>query len=407
MNEEDYIIMLLSKTKMQTIVEELRGSIDKDINIMDKTGYVIASTDPTRIGVHHQGAQRIIDQKMNELLIGDETCFDGARRGINLPIFYNEEIVGVVGITGEREEVEPFGKVIKKMTEILLAEEYQKDHNQLIENTKNNFVYTWLFRNLQENEEEREKFISGGRLLGIEVFVQRVVVVLYVEDEAENQSVDNVEVQMRNNRIVKRIYKMVGADEQNIVVQIGARIILLLHEENCENAYEKVKTIKNRIEPHYKIKVAGGIGSVGTELEEIRKSYKEAEMSCNLMKNMKDMGIMIHGDIDMEMLVHSIPDHQRAAFLNKILKSGKRKEIENNMLLLRCLVENNGSITNTANQLYLHKNTVQYRIGKIKELTGYDPRIMKEMVPLYIALLMYEENRDSQEDQGNHVYNSN
>lgn len=393
--------MLLSKTKMQTIVEELRGSIDKDINIMDKTGFIIASTNHKRIGVHHQGAQKIIDHKMNELLIGDETCFDGAQRGINFPIFYNEEIVGVVGITGEREEVEPFGKIIKKMTEILISEEYQKDHNQLIENAKSNFVYTWLFRNLEENEEEEEKFISSGRLLGIEVFLKRVVVVLHIEDEEEKHSTDNVEMQMLSNRIIKRIRKMICVDEQNMVVQIGTRIILLLRGENCEGAYEKLAIIKDKLEPHYKIKVAGGIGSVGVELEELRKSYKEAEMVCNLMTNMKDKGIMIYGDIDMELLIHSIPQHQRTAFLNKILKNGKRKEIENYMLLLRCLVENNGSITNTANQLYLHKNTVQYRIGKIKDLTGYDPRVMKEMVPLYIALLMYEKGKEDQDE--NHI----
>lgn len=389
--------MLLSKTKMQTIVEELRGSIDKDINIMDKTGCIIASTNPTRIGIHHQGAQKIIDHKMNELLIGDETCFDGARRGINLPIFYNDEIVGVVGITGAREEVEPFGKIIKKMTEILISEEYQKDHNQLIENAKSNFVYTWLFRNLEENEEEEDKFISGGRLLGIEVFLKRVVVVLQIEEE-EIHRADNVEMQMLSNRIIKRIRKIISVDEQNLVVQIGARIILLLHEENCESAYEKLEEIKDKLESHYKIKVAGGIGSVGVELEELRKSYREAEMVCNLMTNMKDKGIMIYGDIDMELLIHSIPQHQRTAFLNKVLKNGKRKDIENVMLLLRCLVENNGSITNTANQLYLHKNTVQYRITKIKELTGYDPRVMKEMVPLYIAMLMYEESKENQGD---------
>jgi carbohydrate diacid regulator len=383
--------MILSKTKMQKIVEELYGTINRDINIMDKTGKIIASTDITRLGSYHQGAQRIINQKMAELLIGDGIYFEGAKRGINLPIYINDEIVGVVGITGERKEVEPFGKIIQKMTEIMISDEYQKDQKQLVENTKRNFVYTWLFETLQEEEKEKEKIALSGKLLGIDVSLKRIVVVLYISALEEH---NNVEKQILNNRIVKYMCQLIGEDPQNIVVQIGAKIIILLYEEKAKKVSEKMEEINVQVEQHYHVKIAGGIGSVGSEILKIRQSYKEAEICCDLMINIKSMGIRVYGDVDMELLLQSIPYQNRTSFLNRTFQECTQKDKENFMLLLRVLIDNNGAINQTADQLFLHKNTVQYRLSKLKELTGYDPRIMKEMVPLYIAMMIYEEDKN-------------
>ncbi len=385
--------MVLSKAKMQKIVEELRGSIDKDINIMDKNGEIIASTDPTRLGSLHQGALKIINQNMNELLIEDETNFKGAKHGINLPIFINDEIVGVVGITGKLGEVEPFGKIIKKMTEIMITEDYLKDQKQLIENTKNNFVYVWLFETKHDKEEEIDNFIQSGRLLKIDVLLNRSAVVLNIYDLNEKNKTE-VETQVLNNRIIKHLKKLLEDDEQNIVVQIGARIIILLHTDSIAAALGKMNMIKQYIENYFYVKIAGGIGSVGIKPSEIKRSYKEAELSCDIMMNIKDMGIRAYGDMDLELLIQSIPDQNKFSYFKRIFRKCHEKELANYLLLLRVFYENDGSISKTAVQLYLHKNTVQYRLLKLKELTGYDPRVIKELIVLYIALLIYEENKE-------------
>lgn len=386
--------MVLSKIKMQKIVEELRGSIAREINIMDKTGEIIASSDPTRLGIRHQGAIKIINQRMDELLIEDETNFKGARHGINLPIFINDEIVGVVGITGEREEVEPFGKIIKKMTEIMITEEYLKDQRQLIENTKNHFVYTWLFETVQDDEKERDNFILSGRLLEIDVLLERAIVVLHIFDLNEKDKTD-MERQLLNNRIIKHIRRLMEDDGQSIVVQIGIRIVILLHTDTLVNALEKMNLVKEHIESYFRVKMAGGIGSIGSKPVEIRRSYREAEVSCDLMVNIKNMGIKAYGDMDLELLIQSIPSQNQISYFKKMFSKCPGKNLESYLLLLRVLIENDGSINKTAEQLYLHKNTVQYRLIKLKELTGYDPRIMKDVVPLYIALLIYEENKEN------------
>ena len=64
-----------------------------------------ASTDPERMDTYHEGAARVIGEHLDELIIQSDDEYEGTRKGINLPILLDGEIAGVVGITGEREDV--------------------------------------------------------------------------------------------------------------------------------------------------------------------------------------------------------------------------------------------------------------------------------------------------------------
>ena len=137
--------MIISKTKMQRIADEIGDVINKHINIMDELGVIIASTDISRIGTLHGGARRIIEEKLTQLTVDSSDNFIGAKNGINLPLFINEQCVGVVGITGSVEEVGALGSVIKKMTEILISEAIRENQKQVMIDARNNFALEWLY----------------------------------------------------------------------------------------------------------------------------------------------------------------------------------------------------------------------------------------------------------------------
>ena len=186
-NEKGGLIMIIPRKQMQNIVEELEGTIQKNINIMDETGCIIASSDITRIGTYHSGAQQVISQKLDELVICEEEQYTGAKNGINLPIIIEDEIVGVVGITGEKEEVQILGKIIQKMTKILIIDSYQNNQKKMMDNMRNNFLFSWLFAS-EENGETEENMKLRGQLLGIDINLDRVAVVLGImRKNSENQ----------------------------------------------------------------------------------------------------------------------------------------------------------------------------------------------------------------------------
>lgn len=386
--------MIISKKQMQVIVEELENTIGKNINIMDENGCIIASTDEKRIGHYHTGAIKVIKENLEELVISENECYEGARKGINLPIVIENEIVGVVGISGEEKNVAGFGKVIKKMTEILIMDSYKSSQKKLADTTKNNFVFSWLFGN--EDEIDNVKALrTSGQLVGIDIDLSRIVMILSVacrnpqSPEAKNE----MERQRLQNRITRTIEKMLAeknADAHNIVLQLGWKIVTFFDSTDLIKTRALVEELASSIQKQYKVYTYCGIGTVGSDNNEIRRSFREADMACSIASKQKTSYIKSYGDVDMKILIESISDHDKNMFIQRVFKNCKEEDINYWVNLLRCYVENNESINKTAECMYIHKNTLQYRLGKLKEITGYDPRNVTELVPLYIVMLMWE-----------------
>lgn len=118
--------MQISKDFAQSIVTEMKKIINQDLNYINVDGTIIASTDKNRIGTFHEAGKLAAMNEKNIVIEYDEQ-YRGSRKGINLPVYYNNEVIGVIGITGEREEVEKYGKIIKRMTEILIIEFSMKE----------------------------------------------------------------------------------------------------------------------------------------------------------------------------------------------------------------------------------------------------------------------------------------
>ena len=378
--------MIIPRKQMQKIVEELEGTIQKNINIMDETGCIIASSDLSRIGTYHSGAQRVIRQKLDELVISDADEYAGAKNGINLPIIIEEKIVGVVGITGEKEEVQILGKIIQKMTKILIMDSYQNIQKKNMENMRNNFLFSWLFGNDDSGESE-ENLQLRGQLLGIDIDFDRVVVGFGV---IEKQPKDAEDEQRLYDQVIREIKRCLKKEANHPVCQIGTKIIGFFHSSDQQEILKYAQEIIYNVEKQYSCQLYAGVGAVGTNRLEIRRSYREADTACNLAMRLKNKKIKVYSDVDIELLLENISKQDRELFVKRIFKDCEEEETVRWVQLLRCYSENNGSITKTAEDLYIHKNTLQYRLSKLKEATGYDPRNIVESIPLYIAMLIYE-----------------
>ena len=382
--------MIIPRKQMQKIVEELEGTIQKNINIMDETGCIIASSDLSRIGTYHSGAQRVIRQKLDELVISDADEYAGAKNGINLPIIIEEKIVGVVGITGEKEEVQILGKIIQKMTKILIMDSYQNIQKKNMENMRNNFLFSWLFGNDDSGESE-ENLQLRGQLLGIDIDFDRVVVVFgVIEKKLHAQPKDAEDEQRLYDQFISEIKRCLKKEANHPVCQIGTKIIGFFHSSDQQEILKYAQEIIYNVEKQYSCQLYAGVGAVGTNRLEIRRSYREADTACNLAMRLKNKKIKVYSDVDIELLLENISKQDRELFVKRIFKDCEEEETVRWVQLLRCYSENNGSITKTAEDLYIHKNTLQYRLSKLKEATGYDPRNIVESIPLYIAMLIYE-----------------
>ena len=120
--------MNISQNLATNILYHMKDIINQDLNYINVDGIIIASTDPKRVGTFHAASLECVKKRKN-IIIENDSQYEGSRNGINMPIYFDDSIIGVIGITGNKNEVEKFGEIIKLMTEVLVKEAWIKDQD--------------------------------------------------------------------------------------------------------------------------------------------------------------------------------------------------------------------------------------------------------------------------------------
>ncbi|NLZ93519.1 MAG: hypothetical protein GX922_05840 [Firmicutes bacterium] len=377
--------MKLSQDNAQNIVEAMSGIINQDINMMDSDGVIIASTDHQRIGHFHEGAKRAIKLK-KEIIISKDNEFQGSKKGINLPVFLWDEIVGVIGITGDQEHVVKYGQIIKNMTEILLKEIYLESQSRLEKEARKHFVEELIFRKFEKVElmETRASFLSINLALPRRVLVFEIT----EADEIEFDKWQNLW-----EKVFSLIMNEFSFNSNNVVVSNGSKaIVLYVDEERNKSTAELLKKIivklQSAIKEKHRLQISAGVGRKCIHPQELHLSYLDAEKCLRFAKMKEDKQILFYDDLNLELLIEVLPVQVMNGFCNKVLVNNtlSKKDLET----LKVFFKNNSSINAAADELYIHKNTLQYRLNKIHKLTGFNPRVFNEAVILYFSLLLQD-----------------
>src|SRR5690625_3576615 len=106
-----------------SLVEEITAYIDEQVIITNEYGVIVASTDQSRIGNYHEGAYLAI-KKQKKMVMTEEMArkLKGVRKGMVLPIIIENKPIGVLGITGDPVKVEPYGRIVQRMSELFINE---------------------------------------------------------------------------------------------------------------------------------------------------------------------------------------------------------------------------------------------------------------------------------------------
>lgn len=393
--------MIISPPLAQSIVEETESIISRNINFMDSEGKIIASTDPNRIGHFHEGAYNVL-QRQQSLVIEEDDELEGTRKGINLPVFLHDQIIGVIGITGAPEEIKQMGEVIQKMTEILVKEAYFDEQLELEDRAKEAFIDEWI-----DGKWENDKlFASRGWILGINVHIPRVAVILdmigmndLIYNKLSSYQADvkgELEIQRFRRDILQEIQSRFPPNSQHVIIPTGStRYILLLSvndqvaEVNRKGKIQfRLEQIQQAIESSYPFTMAAGIGRMYITPRDISRSVQEAEKA--LLHSRKQSNLFFYDQLGIESFVYDLAPEVRLDFVERILPLEQLEKKDQMIETLEAFYKANGSIQKASSDLYIHKNTLQYRLKKISEFTGYDPRNYEDAVLLQVALAFYK-----------------
>ena len=382
--------MILSIQIASNIVKEVNSVIPLKINIMNEKGIIIASSDKPRIGCFHEGAMRIIENQIDEITVHFDGEFNGALQGINYPLKLQGYIIGVLGITGKYEEIANSALIIKRMTELLLENTYSVEQKQLKENVCNRYLSEWLNG---EAKNITSDFVKRGKVLGLDITIPRRILVcsFYHSDQREN--LQSMQVMEEAEKYLKK--KVSSKDPFNLYYKSGSILVCAVTATSDGSVETLARELKKKVEEKYFVKLAIGIDSIVENYAFAQTALTRAQKANKACMRTHKRDIRFYEDLNMEVFTDEISELTKQEFVHRIFKGFSNEEIRNSMVLLETFYDLEGSIQKVSEHLFIHKNTLQNKLKRIAERTGYDPRSIRHSSLFYIAIYFYRDIYDS------------
>lgn len=352
----------ISHSLAQMIVDAAREVIGKDINFIQLDGKIIASTDLARIGTFHEAAFQVKEKRMI-VEVSENDTFKGTKKGINYPVMIDQQMLGIIGISGDPEECKSLGFLLTKITEVLIKEQMIAGKVHSSDELRSSVVRMLIFENQKKDTFMKEHLHQLQ--YGIE----------------ETSFVSIIHIHGLNNP------SSLPVNMHDILLKQGIQLFTYLFPNQYAiivNA-SQYKTMIQTFETYFhslRLSCSIGIGSIGS-LEELETSYRHAKLALKYALS-KQVLLCEYAKLELEMIMENIDPHIRNDYTTKLI--GELSEEE--MTLLHIYYKNNLSLKKTAAELFIHKNTLQYRLEKIAEKTKVNPREFHDSVKLYIALLL-------------------
>lgn len=111
----------ITRALAQQIVDTVRDLCGQNVNFIDCSGTIFASTDAARIGTFHEIGQQAAERG-TVIEVRENDRFTGTQQGVNLPVYHNHKMIAVIGITGNPDEVRKYAKLAERITRLLIRE---------------------------------------------------------------------------------------------------------------------------------------------------------------------------------------------------------------------------------------------------------------------------------------------
>lgn len=377
----------ISKALADSIVSEIGITVNKNINIMDASGIIIASSDAARVGQRHEVALQIIEHNLNEVYIDPKDDQTLMKAGLNMPIIVSGRRIGVLGITGPYEEVNILGPVLKKATEIFVATEIKKSDQIQDVRVKENIIRRWLF--MEKPVSKDSLLFQQLELLNIKAWQHyRIASLIYNDRALIEQTQDGFSRLEAADQLILNDFRF---NRDTVIIKENNERIIFFFNQQQERILNRIETVRQQLKNRLQLQFTIGLDS-RYETDRPLDAHQQAVFARKTAEK-KQIGCILYDDLDIDVLLNYIPRDIKMDFVKKIFKIQQTDApaLADYVRLLKTHFAYNGSIHQMAEALYLHPNTIQYRLKKIAEVTGLDPRKLQPAALLYLAVSLYEE----------------
>ncbi|EKV57876.1 CdaR family transcriptional regulator [Brachyspira hampsonii] len=377
--------MYIDNEIAQRLLDKIMKVIDYEvnINIMNEYGEIIASGDKNRIGKIHLGALDVIKNvKSIDYFNSIDNDKESSRPGVNMPLMLSNELIGVVGVTGDPNEIKLIANIIKMTTEMLIEREIDIDKKILKQTNLNNYIYKIISK---ENYKYLPSINIWAENNGYSFDIDRMVCLIKLEQN------DEYDIKKISEYIMQKIKLIKYFSKQDIISHIGNRQFIII--KSLDNSKDKNKMISLffkylRKEIKIDIKFSVMCGCIVNNLEDMYNSFEQANFLFNYIECTNN-DIYFIEDYILEYIILNEGYFSSSMILKNILNFINKNSIFKETIIT--ISKNDLNINKTCEELGIHRNTVLHRMKKIKEILCIDPiKNHNDRIKFYIVATLLE-----------------
>ncbi len=350
----------MSNRLFQGIIHQMHDAVDRVIGVIDDAGYVIACSELNEIGQVREKA------KEEMLYTTDNMTLDG----------YTYQHIGsgakaeyMVFVEGEDKTAEKFASILA-----IALSNIKSLHDE--KSDKSSFIKNIIMDNILPSDiyaKSKELHFDGNepRVVFLVRFYSRTEILPFdiIQNIFPDKSKDYV----------------ISTGEQDIVVVKG------LDSDMSVIELEKLaQNISDTVSSEFYCKVGVGIGRVVDNIKDLASSYKEAQIAIEVGKVFEtEKEIISYENLGIGRLIYQLPTTLCEIFLREVFKHGSLETLDKETLqTIQVFFDNNLNVSETSRKLFVHRNTLVYRLEKIRKLTGLDLRQFDHAITFKVALMV-------------------
>lgn len=241
---------------------------------------------------------------------------------------------------------------------------------------KNNFLQNLLLDNFLLVD-----IYNRAKKLGIAIEARRVV--FLIEPKKEGDSI-----------VMETMRGLYATGTKDFITAVDEGHIIFIKHLEVTDGYKEIndiaKTITDTLSAEAMMKVRVAYGTVVEELKDVSKSYKEAAMALDVGRIFySERTILAYNELGIGRLIHQLPVSLCEMFLQEVFNGDAFEQFdEETLVTVYKFFDNNLNVSETARQLYIHRNTLVYRLEKIQKSTGLDVRVFDDALTFKIAMMV-------------------
>ena len=350
---------MISNQNLQNTVEGLKAITRVDLCVMDVEGKILASTFDIS-SEYEIAVQDFVNSPADSQVLQGYQFFK---------VFDEHQLEFVIIARGDSDDVYMIGKVASFQIQTLLVaykERFDKD----------NFIKNLLLDNLLLVD-----IYNRSKKLHINAETKRIVLIVET----------NVDKDVNALEIVRSIS---GAKTKDFITAVDEKSVIIVKEvgenETYDDLCKSASALREMIASEGIDDAVIALGTVVGELKDVSRSYKEAKMTLDVGKIFyNDRNVVAYSNLGIGRLIYQLPIPLCKMFIKEIFDGKSPDEFdEETLTTINKFFENSLNVSETSRQLYIHRNTLVYRLDKLQKSTGLDLRTFEDAITFKIALMV-------------------